>query len=35
MANPGDPMYADGLDARQVLGDDWESYLEQDIITCN
>lgn len=35
MANPGDPMYADGLDARQVLGDDWESYLEKDIITCN
>jgi len=35
MANPGDPMFANGLDARQILGDDWESYLEKDIITCN
>lgn len=34
MLNPGDPGFPDGVDAKQVLGADWEKLVEQGIRTC-
>jgi len=34
MTNPGDPGYDDGLDAKEVLGENWESDLDKPIVTC-
>jgi hypothetical protein len=35
MLNPGDPNYANGVDARQVLGSNWEELVAKGIRTCN
>lgn len=34
MLNPGDPGYANGVDARQVLGADWQKKVEDGINNC-
>ena len=34
MTNPGDAGYRDGLDARAILGDDWETRMNEDITSC-
>jgi hypothetical protein len=34
MLRPGDPGYDDGLDARSVLGPDWERLVRDGIRTC-
>lgn len=34
MLNPADPGFANGVDARQMLGPDWESLVERGIRTC-
>ena len=34
MLKPGDPGYADGIDARTVLGPDWQKKVEDGINNC-
>jgi hypothetical protein len=35
MLNPSDPNYANGVDAKQVLGTNWEELVAKGIRTCN
>jgi hypothetical protein len=34
MLNPGDQGYENGLDAKSMLGEDWEKKVENGISTC-
>lgn len=34
MLNPGDAGFSEGVDAKRVLGDDWEKLVERGIRTC-
>jgi hypothetical protein len=34
MLNPGDAGFSNGVDAKRVLGDDWEKLVERGIRTC-